>query len=67
MGKEPVSELVLSLTSNMTPYDVRSTWVNSNISALITNERENRKMENKEFAEYLGISPQKLKHWENGN
>ena len=23
-------------------------------------------MENKEFAEYLGISPQKLKHWENG-
>ena len=41
MGKEPVSELVLSLTSNMTPYDVRSTWVNSNTSALITNEREN--------------------------
>ena len=35
-------------------------------SDAITNERENRKMENKEFAEYLGISPQKLKHWENG-
>ena len=66
MGKEPVSELVLSLTSSMTPYDVRSTWVNSNISALITQERENRKMDNKEFAELLGISPQKLKHWENG-
>ena len=66
MEKEPVSELVLSLTLSMTPYDVRSTWVNSNISALITQERENRKMDNKEFAELLGISPQKLKHWENG-
>lgn len=66
MEKEPVSELVLSLTSSMTPYDVRSTWVNSNISALITQERENRKMDNKEFAELLGISPQKLKHWESG-
>ena len=66
MVKEPVSELLLSITSSMKPYDVRSTRVNSNISALIAKEREGRKMNNKNFAEFLGISPQKLKHWESG-
>lgn len=59
--------LVNVLTANLSAADIKTAIVTSDISFRITKERVNRRMTQKEFAEYMGVTQAMVSKWESGD
>lgn len=62
-----INELINVLTANLTPAEIKTAMVTSEISTKITEERINRNMTQKEFATYMGVSQAMVSKWESGD
>lgn len=62
----PISELLETLYADMPPYQALSDMLQAQVSTTIANERIDRKMNQKQFAEYMGVTQSQVSKWENG-
>ena len=62
-----IDQLVNVLTANLSAADIKTAIVTSDISFRITKERVNRRMTQKEFAEYMGVTQAMVSKWESGD
>lgn len=60
-------ELFTALIKDISAQDIKTALVQSQISTAITNERIHRKMTHVEFAGLLGVTPEKLWLYEQGD
>lgn len=69
MGKTkavPIAQLLETLYADLPPYRVMSDILQAKIATAIANARIERKMNQKEFAEYMGVTQSQVSKWENG-
>lgn len=62
-----INALFEALTSNMTPAEIKTSIVISDISSRIAIERCNLGMTQKKFAEYMGVTQGMVSKWESGD
>ena len=62
-----VGELLYALSQSLSTAKLKTAFVSSQISARITQERISRKMTQKEFADFLGVSQPMISKWEAGD
>lgn len=62
--KQSIGELFKALTAEMSPADVKSAMVISDISERITSERLKRSMTQKEFAAFMNVTQSMVSKWE---
>ena len=69
MGKTkavPITQLLETLYADLPPYRVMSDMLQAKVATAIANARIERKMNQKEFAEYMGVTQSQVSKWENG-
>lgn len=62
-----VSDLFYALAKNMSAAEIKTAFVTADISTVITKERIARKMTQKEFADFMGVSQPMISKWESGD
>ncbi len=62
-----VGDLLSALSQSISPAELKTALITSEISAQITKERINRGMTQKEFASFLGVSQPMISKWEAGD
>lgn len=66
-SKTGIEDLLALFSDTLTPADVLSAKLMSQISGAITSERLKRNMSQKDFAEYIDATQSLVSRWEKGN
>lgn len=63
----PISNLISSLLNDFSEDELKEIYLSSLVSSKISSERMRRKMNQKEFADFMGVSQGMVSKWENGD